>query len=563
MSLRIRHLLLRVQTPTGMVGATMSFADGLNVIRADNTSGKSTCLQAIVYALGLEGMWGPSRDVPLAHVVTHNVDVGLHSLPVVWSDVLEISNGKDVLTVRRVIKSSGTNVVETGLVSTWNGPLLSEPRLASTLTQQDFFVREPGAATSTSGFHGFLSKFIGWQLPAVPRFQGGESPLYMEAIFPLLFVEQKKGWSTIPARFPTYLQIREVGRRVVEFLLRLDSYEIEASRQRLKDEEADLKQRWRASVVELNAMARTVGAAVQGLPNEPLVAWPPLVPIVLLFPRNGEWVRLSSVLQENRSRLAVLASQPIPLVGQVVGEATVQLSSLEADLAKLEFAVAANLEDFQSERLETQRALDRVASLDEELKRVQDAKKLVRLGSVQKLKLAENHCPACDQPLADTLASQRVIQNIMSLEDNEAYLKEQREIVSAMYENGVKRTRALELEVSAIRIKADTARSQIRSIRSTLVSSNTSPSVASIQERLELEGRVRKMTEVEQDLAIRLESVGRMVAEWNSIAARKAAFTEFFFFSVGRTENERFPRTVCSSREGLWILQSQCRYIVY
>ena len=45
----------------GLYGTDIAFAPGLNVIRAPNTSGKSTCIQAIIYALGLEGMLGPGQ----------------------------------------------------------------------------------------------------------------------------------------------------------------------------------------------------------------------------------------------------------------------------------------------------------------------------------------------------------------------------------------------------------------------------------------------------------------------------------------------------------------------
>jgi len=51
-----------------------------------------------------------------------------------------------------------------------------------------------------------LSDFIGWRLPTVRRFDGGETTLYLETIFPLIYVEQKAGWSSIPAAFPTYFR---------------------------------------------------------------------------------------------------------------------------------------------------------------------------------------------------------------------------------------------------------------------------------------------------------------------------------------------------------------------
>lgn len=56
MSLRFRAVRIQVLTAEGLCGATVDFPDGLTVIQAPNSSGKSTIAQALIYALGLEGM---------------------------------------------------------------------------------------------------------------------------------------------------------------------------------------------------------------------------------------------------------------------------------------------------------------------------------------------------------------------------------------------------------------------------------------------------------------------------------------------------------------------------
>jgi len=68
--LRVRHLLIHINTDKGVFGLRQNFADGLNVIRAENYAGKSQLVQSIMYALGMEGMQGPSHAVPLAHALT-------------------------------------------------------------------------------------------------------------------------------------------------------------------------------------------------------------------------------------------------------------------------------------------------------------------------------------------------------------------------------------------------------------------------------------------------------------------------------------------------------------
>ena len=64
--LRIRHLYININTDQGKFGTKQDFQDGLNIIRAENYAGKSQVVQSIMYALGMEGMQGPSHSVPLA-----------------------------------------------------------------------------------------------------------------------------------------------------------------------------------------------------------------------------------------------------------------------------------------------------------------------------------------------------------------------------------------------------------------------------------------------------------------------------------------------------------------
>src|SRR5207248_8268768 len=127
-------------------------------------------------------------------------------------------------------------------VTVLQGPALSEE--TARYQQRDYFVLDPGAAQREAGFHRMLADFIGWQLPRVRRFDGSETTLYLETIFPLVYVEQKAGWSSMPAAFPNYLQIRDVGRSAVEFLMGLDTRELELQRQRLDLELAACTSAW-------------------------------------------------------------------------------------------------------------------------------------------------------------------------------------------------------------------------------------------------------------------------------------------------------------------------------
>ena len=70
MTLRFRQLRLRVVTTDGVYGADVPFSSGLTVLWANNTKGKSMCMQGMLYALGLERMLSPRREIPLPHAMT-------------------------------------------------------------------------------------------------------------------------------------------------------------------------------------------------------------------------------------------------------------------------------------------------------------------------------------------------------------------------------------------------------------------------------------------------------------------------------------------------------------
>jgi hypothetical protein len=141
-TLRIRYLRLRCETRAGTFGADIAFARGLNVLWADNTKGKSTCLQGLLYALGLERMLSPRREIPLTYIMTSYVDdpeTGERYSILESSVSVELENaGGDIITVRRGIVSS----VDRKLVSVFFGPLLTDP--AGQYRQRDLFVLDQG-----------------------------------------------------------------------------------------------------------------------------------------------------------------------------------------------------------------------------------------------------------------------------------------------------------------------------------------------------------------------------------------------------------------------------------
>jgi len=441
-------------------------------------------------------MLSPRREIPLPYVMTtylddpgtrqrHNV---LQSS--VW---IEIENNRGVvITVKRNVVSD----VDGKLISVLFGPALSTPN--GHYTQRDFFVLDPGAAQREAGFHRFLAEFIGWQLPRVRRYDGSETQLYVETIFPLLYVEQKAGWSALPAALPSYFQIRDVARRSVEFLLGLSTHEIELRKQQLDLDLAANKSAWTLKREELVAIAGSVSARVEGLPTVPTISEDEIAASFLAVAEGDEWLPMQAIVVALRARVEEMRAAQVPTIEQVANEATAELSKLTDEYADRSARRASLFRAKQTEVSQSYSARRRLAALDEDLQKNVDAQKLRSLGSTLTATLAADHCPTCTQPIADTLLAQRAGTAVMPVEDNIEYIKAQRAIFQKLQTRSAEALETLNRKLAIETEKANEISARIRALRADLVSPSSAPSIAAIEDRLRLERRLQGMEDALQ-----------------------------------------------------------------
>jgi predicted nucleic acid-binding Zn-ribbon protein len=518
MTLRLRHLFIDVTTSEGPYGVKLAFTDGLNVIRADNSMGKSTVMQAIVYSLGLEGMFGPSQEVPLAHAVTDYLEHAEGIADVLESNVyLEFENaGGEQFTVQRAIK--GTR--DRHLITLVEGRATT--RDSAIGPSADYFVRERFATTSERGFHKKLTEILGWELPKVPRFNDVDCPLYLEAIFPLFYVEQKLGWGKLPARFPTYLGIRDTARRTVEFVLGLDAYKIAIERAAVQDETARLRARWASLRNQTTRIARPGSGIINGIPLEPVAAWPPEIPPRIMVSRSGAWIPLQMQLVELRERLSRLQAQAIPSAGAVDTETNEELNQLESQLGEREATMTALVGQVESDRSESMALEARIKAVEDDLRKHKDLGRLQRLGSADGGDFPSHVCPTCHQDLPESLLDIGRKAVPMSVEQNIEFLEEQLELFQAVLTNARSSIEAAEVEIHAHRAEAERLRQRIRSLRETITSPTSMPSIDAISERIRLEQRIANLESVYENFEDALAEFAQLADEWKQLEERKA-----------------------------------------
>src|SRR3546814_2478183 len=125
-------------------------------------------MRAMRYALGVEKMRSPRREVPLPHAITTYLrcdDESQIDIAQSWVE-REIENGAgNIVSFHRPVNEAG---VDNRLITVWCGATLTDPDAKADTRQ--FFVRDGGAFQREDGFLHFLEDFIGWDMPVVRKY---------------------------------------------------------------------------------------------------------------------------------------------------------------------------------------------------------------------------------------------------------------------------------------------------------------------------------------------------------------------------------------------------------
>lgn len=463
MSLRLRALRLRADTADGAYGHDIRFDDGLVVVRAENSMGKTTAVNSILYALGMEGLIAQSQRVPLPPAMTSRLrapDGGV--VEVSESRVLlEVENHLgEILTFERYAKREGG---DTRLVRVWRARRVTDPSPEDTF--EDLLARVQGSGVGEVGVGPRLERFIGWDLPTIVMPDGGERRLYPELMMALVFVEQRAGWRGIQAAMPTY-GIPDVRKRAREYLLSLDAYQRQRRRLALRLEADEIRRAWSSSLALAGARLRAVGLRLIDVAHDVDPGFDDDSPLRARDVSSGRTldVELTAVAEA----LADAGDEP---------DKSREPATLDADELRLreldEKLQAANFDVRERERLlvllrsERSDLNDQERRLREDLTRNQDAQRLQRFGG-QTWADEERDCPTCHQALPATLLG-TLDRPSMTIEQNVAYIRQQLEIVQAARHRADAEMELRVDEQAAARRAVAEIRMQVRAVRDALV----------------------------------------------------------------------------------------------
>ena len=510
LSLQMEHLRLRVRSDRGMFGADIPLGEGLVILRAENSRGKSTAVKSLLYALGMERMIAARAASTMTAAMRDHLIFDPNSkaeASVLESYVsLEISNDRQqTATVTRWVKHSS---ITDGLMRITNGPSLTRP---GNYSSEDYYVGRAGSVANPRGFHRWLAEFIGWNMPNLPARDGRVAPLYMEQVLPLLFVEQRRGWGGIQAQMPYFSGVSDVRKRAIEFLLDLEIGRRELERQQLIAQINEVNSRWKAAVDSFERRCSGEGLSIVGVPREVTLTFPGEQPPFLLRSVEGKWTPLASELQNLKSSAAATAHLQVQTVREAAPAEEAQLQIATERAERLQEASLLLREEIIRDRAEVASITARLEALQENQREYQDVLVLERLGS-SALDRLHDDCPVCHQSIPPSLLGSVSARETMSAEDSLAYIREQINLFDVMVRDSSRALAAKTKRWAALRNESMQTRAEIRRLRTDLTQQEDSPSIEQVAKNFLTQQSIDRLEGVREDFA-GLEGELRRLAE--------------------------------------------------
>ncbi|MCS6123993.1 hypothetical protein [Shewanella baltica] len=522
--LKIEQLSIRTNTNDGIYGVDIPFKDGLNIIHAENTHGKSTCIQSLIFALGLEGCLGPSRKVPLKTALTTQLRKSNGAMATIFESkiFLQLSNGRERITVLR-----SSMFEKAKLVSVYRSSTIEQVLKGSSISK-DYFLRDGGSATRERGFHCFLVDFMGVTLPKVMKFDGSESSLYLESAFSINYVEQTRGWGGILNILPTYLGIKDLSARIIEHTLDLDVQKYVKKKQALNQKKSDAERIWNVAVENLISVAKSSNGFISNELDDKISKSTYVSNTSYLYVHNdSEQNSYKDRIEYLKSELQLLkagaSSRKVDEKKVVILDE--QLRYHTALLAEQEKAISFLISDLNTSEKYMFSIEVRINDVKDSLRKYKDLVKLESIGSEEEFQLDLNKCPTCHTDIEDSLLFhvQSEQTKFLGLSDNIKYLEKQKEAFDALLAGEKRNTNLKQMRLAEARVKLSETRQLIRAIKDSLVDTQATPSRVEIKRELLIESEIEKLeAALQNELRIK-DKLTVTLIDWNTANSALAA----------------------------------------
>ena len=381
---------------------------------------------------------------------------------------------------------------------------------------EDTYVHMPNSAVNNQGFHQFLEKFMHLELPKVPATDGTQRKLYLQLIFSCMFIEQKHGWADLFSGMPI-LGIKDSKKRVLEFVMNLDTLSNEKKKEGLKSEETRIRREWELLVRDIiNACTRETCDLV-GIPIKPSVLTKiDLTGIHIL--KNKENIQDYIIkLKKEYSEIERIK----PKVVDNFEDLQEELNETENDIVSYEADMKWLREHILQEKASIQVLNSNLEIINTDLRNNKDAARLRELGSELNCLTSKDICPVCHQHIPDSLLPVVEGINIMSIDENIRHLSAQKEMLEYAKESHIQNKKEMDEKLQVLQGKIFTLRRLAKALRSDLYAVDDNLSEALVYKKIELQTKIDHLEGLIKYVEKQKESFENLSNKWKTYLQSK------------------------------------------
>lgn len=410
-------------------GFECEFKGGLNIIRGDNSSGKSTLVNSLIYSLGMEEIIGSKGPTSLPYALKTYFQLGENKVKIIESVTLvELENSfGEVKTFKRCISSQSK---DSKLIEVIHGKYLSENEVTyfpSTFT----FVHDPGSAQDHEmGFYAFFEKYLGLELPKIIDNKGKESKLYLQTIFSSLLIEQKRGWTNYIANVP-YYGVSNMREKIVTYLLDLDTFRNNKKINELVALRNKISAAWSESATAVKLITRANQLSVKGLSSAPNVDF--RKELVSIGESDKEDFKVIDELLLNLAdKLDAINNKEKVSPDLNSSQSIKSLEETQNLLAEMMTLQKISNDKIRINNSQIKLYDETLQNVLEDLRKNKLAQKLNNFGAEFELSVAVGKCGTCLQPIDDTLTPPENQTFPMTIKENITHLENQKTMIESL-----------------------------------------------------------------------------------------------------------------------------------
>lgn len=510
--LRIDRVRIEIQTEDGLYGVDEQFKSGLNLlVSEDNTCGKSSILEAIYYGLGFEEIIGGKGEKVLTSVYKTYIEHDDKELAVLESKIyLQISNGREEATLYRTAKMQNR---DNRLITVYHAKM---DKLKDAVFVEDTYVHMPNSTINKQGFHYFLEKFLHLELPIVPTTDGNQRKLYLQLIFSCMFIEQKHGWADLFSGMPV-LGIKNSKKRVLEFIMNLDTLSNEKKKDELKSEKDRIMRDWELLVRDIINACRREECEIIDIPIEPCVLTNEDLTKLHILKDKENIQEYIIKLQKEYSEIKSIKPKVVDNFDSLQEE----LNETEDDIASYETNIKLMREQIIQEKASIRSLNNNLEIIDTDLTNNKDAAKLRGLGSELNCLTSKDICPVCHQHIQDSLLPAVKGNDIMSIDENIRHLNAQKEMLEYAKESHVQNKKELDEKLQLLEEKVFTLRRLAKTLRSDLYAVNENLSESLVYKKIALQTKIDQLDRLSKYIEEQKETFINLSNDWNTYLQSK------------------------------------------